>query len=189
MTDVGCCGRGNTNATDDDGDGAVDEDPPNGIDDDGDCTANGNGDGNICAWGDVGADETGFNDWDNIRFDFRHRGNFADGVANPARDEPDPEATERSKRRLPQRLRPQLIVAKTTPGDRVAIGETLVYTVRMRVTETLPDGYRRTEAGRGAADRGGPAEAGRGPGGGPRGCPRGARSRRARRRATPTGSS
>jgi uncharacterized repeat protein (TIGR01451 family) len=287
VTDVACWASGNANGIDDDGDGAVDEDPPNGIDDDGDCTADSNGDGVFCGWADVGVDEdggfsvgnraqqagtfmhelghtlglrhgggddindkpnflslmnyafqaydvpaqpgvlpggcdysrdalatlnerrppgldecvgidgvygfgpmdwdgdgtfegmsncqppnnrnvsadingdgsqsalTGFDDWDNIRFDFRHLGNFADGVSNPVRDEPDPETIERSKRRLSQRLRPELTVEKTTPADRAAIGETSVYTLRVRnqgagpafgvvITDTLPDGSRQT---------------------------------------------
>jgi uncharacterized repeat protein (TIGR01451 family) len=94
---------------------------------------------------------TGFDDWDNIRFDFRLQDNFADGVAEPVRDEPDPEIVERAQRRLAQLMQPILTIEKTASSDSVSIGETLVYTVKVKnmgngpafnviVTDTLPDG-------------------------------------------------
>ncbi len=281
--DTVCWGSGIANNIDDDGDGAIDEDPPNGVDDDGDCTGDTDGDGTPCDRGDLGVDEdggfsvgsreqqagtfmhelghtaglrhggidhvndkpnflsvmnyafqpcavpnqpgilpggcdysrdeldtlseplppgldecvgidglyglgpmqwdgdatfegvtncqppnnanvtadinfdgdftqlAGFDDWDNIRFDFRRQENFADGVSDPVRDEPDPETIERSQRNLSQRLRPAISVEKTTQSDSVGIGETVIYTLTVRntgagpalnviVTDTLPDG-------------------------------------------------
>ena len=49
------------NDIDDDGEGAIDEDPWDGIDNDGDCPGDTDGDGRICDRGDVGVDEdTGY---------------------------------------------------------------------------------------------------------------------------------
>ena len=45
------------NGIDDDGDGAIDEDPWDGIDNDGDCPGDTDGDGRFCDRGDVGVDE------------------------------------------------------------------------------------------------------------------------------------
>lgn len=59
--DIGCWTSTAANGIDDDGDGAVDEDPRDGIDNDGDCVAgtDTDGDGNDCDFGDIGVDEDG----------------------------------------------------------------------------------------------------------------------------------
>jgi hypothetical protein len=59
--DVPCWGSTATNTLDDDGDGAIDEDPADGVDNDGDCVpgTDTNGDGTACAGGDIGVDEDG----------------------------------------------------------------------------------------------------------------------------------
>jgi hypothetical protein len=59
--DTGCWWSTTANNTDDDGDGAIDEDPRDGRDNDGDCVAgtDTDGDGNPCDFGDIGVDEDG----------------------------------------------------------------------------------------------------------------------------------
>lgn len=59
--DTGCWQMTAANGLDEDGDGAVDEDPQDGVDNDGDCApgTDTNADGQACRSGDVGVDEDG----------------------------------------------------------------------------------------------------------------------------------
>jgi hypothetical protein len=59
--DTGCWAMSAANGLDEDGDGAIDEDPQDSIDNDGDCVAgtDTNGDGTSCGFGDIGVDEDG----------------------------------------------------------------------------------------------------------------------------------
>jgi hypothetical protein len=59
--DIGCWGSTAANNVDDDGDGAIDEDPRDGVDNDGDCVpgTDTDGDGTSCGPGDIGVDEDG----------------------------------------------------------------------------------------------------------------------------------
>ncbi len=59
--DIPCWKSSAANGIDEDGDGAIDEDPADGVDNDGDCVAgtDTNGDGIACGFGDIGVDEDG----------------------------------------------------------------------------------------------------------------------------------
>ena len=92
----------------------------------------------------------GFDDWSNIRFDFRTQGNFANGSVPPFPDEANPEIIAASRAFLANLLKPVLSVDKQGPADATP-GDTLNYTIDLvndgsgpafavGLSDTLPDG-------------------------------------------------
>lgn len=92
---------------------------------------------------------TGFDDWNNLRYDFRTVPEFANGISNPVEDEANPEIIERSRAILEGLLEPMLAVDKTGPAD-AKPGDTLNYTIAIDnngggpalgtvLTDTKPD--------------------------------------------------
>ena len=68
----------------------------------------------------------GYDDWDNIFYPFYSIAEFANGVADPVADEPDPESIERARRFMSELVAPDLAVDKTGPAAASA-GDTLRY--------------------------------------------------------------
>jgi uncharacterized repeat protein (TIGR01451 family) len=92
----------------------------------------------------------GYDDWDNIVYDFRNTATFASGVASPVPDEADPQTIQDSQQQLEEVLDADLGVTKTGPAEATP-GDTLDYTITVhnagpgpalgsKVTDTKPDG-------------------------------------------------
>ncbi|MDX1409207.1 MAG: PKD domain-containing protein, partial [Saprospiraceae bacterium] len=92
----------------------------------------------------------GFDDWANIVYQFRTTPNYANGIATPVPDEPDPEIIEEAKKLLEERIEPILTIEKASPAT-AFVGETIQYAISItnsgsgsamdvRIVDTLPDG-------------------------------------------------
>ncbi len=68
----------------------------------------------------------GYDDWDNIFYPFHTIAEFANGVADPVADEPDPQTIENARRFMSELLAPDLTVDKTGPAA-ASPGDTLQY--------------------------------------------------------------
>jgi uncharacterized repeat protein (TIGR01451 family) len=101
-----------------------------------------NGDTNL-------TDLTGFEDWNNLRYDFRNSSFFADGNVPPFPDEATPEMIADAQDTFAEMVAPTLAVDKAGPADAIP-GDTLNYTIQVRnigngpslnttMTDTLPD--------------------------------------------------
>lgn len=92
----------------------------------------------------------GYDDWSNLRFDFRTQGNFSDGSVPPFRNEANPETIAAARAFMSELLRPVLSVDKKGPADAIP-GDTLDYSISLsnagsgpalnvELSDTLPDG-------------------------------------------------
>jgi uncharacterized repeat protein (TIGR01451 family) len=91
------------------------------------CQAPNNANVSADANGDSALDNLpGYDDWDNIFYPFQTIPAFANGVADPVADEPDPESIERARRFMSELLAPDLAVDKTGPAAASA-GDTIDY--------------------------------------------------------------
>ncbi|MCG5219648.1 hypothetical protein [Streptosporangium sp. KLBMP 9127] len=91
---------------------------------------------------------TGYDDWNNIFYDFRSLPNYQT-AGTPGADEPDPETIRRARTRFAQQVRPELTVAATgpadvTPGDTIDFGAKVTNSGRgpalnSKITDTRPD--------------------------------------------------
>ena len=92
----------------------------------------------------------GYDDWSNIFYAFHSKPTFANGVADPIADEPDPEDVERARRHTSELLAPDLAVDKTGPAG-ASPGESVEYALAVAnngsgpafgvsLSDTKPDG-------------------------------------------------
>ena len=79
----------------------------------------------------------GFDDWSNIRYDFRAQSDFGDGSVPPFRNEADPATLAALRASLAERIRPVLSVDKTGPANAIP-GDTLNYGIEVRSTGRGP---------------------------------------------------
>ena len=91
---------------------------------------------------------TGYDDWNNLVYNFRTLPNFQ-SAGVPVENEPDPTTIEQARAHLAQLLQPVLLVDKTGPSDALP-GDTLTYSTKVKntgngpaldatLTETAPD--------------------------------------------------
>jgi uncharacterized repeat protein (TIGR01451 family) len=91
-----------------------------------------------------------FTDWGNIVYVFQTLANFADGVASPVPDEPDPDTIAHAQAYLSTLSEPILVIVDTAPAT-ILPGQTLTWTIEISnighgpaleasLVDTLPDG-------------------------------------------------
>ena len=91
----------------------------------------------------------GFDDWANIRFDFRAQSSFGDGGVPPFPNEANPETIAVARAAFATLVRPELSLVKTGPANAIP-GDTLSYGLNLRnvgdgpalqvsLTDTKPD--------------------------------------------------
>lgn len=91
-----------------------------------------------------------FNDWGGLVYAFRNLPNFANGVASPVRDEPDPDTIRRAREYLSRVAGPDVKLTKSGPAT-ILPGETVTWTTDLRnvgngpaldvvLTDTAPGG-------------------------------------------------